>query len=125
MYNASLTSFLAVHKTNLPYNDVEELYLRTSHKVVTVAETSYIEQLKTGSAIERSIYAERLVTVPTIEEGLQKTYDRSTAFIWTTSAVNLMVGRNCSHSKIPRKFFTHEEGWAVRKDFPYKGFIQF
>ena len=125
MYNASLTSVLAVHKMSLPYNNYEEFYHNSNHKLATLAGSSYLEQLKTGNEIERRIYSDRHIQVATVEDGLQKALDGNVAFLWTEPAVNLLVGQNCSHSKIPQCFYTSMDGWAVRKDFAYTGFINY
>ena len=125
MYCASLTSCLAVDKATPPYNDLRELYLHSSHRVVTVAGTSYVEMLKTGNTIDRKIYAERLILESTVNEAFQKTLDGNTAFLWTEPALNKIIGKNCSHSKISRRFFELPYSWAVRKDFPYTGYIRF
>lgn len=127
MYNASLTSFLAVHRTTMPYNDIQELYLYSNHKIVTLPGTSYIETLRTGSYIEKKLHDERLTLVPTVEEGIKRVaFDENSAFLWTTTAVNHLLGLNCTHSKIPKCFTDHPtEAWAFRKDFPFAGFIRF
>ena len=125
MYNASLTSFLAVDKSTLPYNDFLGLFLYSSHKVVIVEGTSYIDQLKSGSPIEVKIHAGRLIIVPTAKEGLERALEGDAAFLGSGPSVTKRIGRNCSHSKIPKAFFRSFDGWAVRKDLPYTGFIQF
>ena len=126
MYNASLTSVLAVHKTQLPYNNYQELYLKSDHKVVTVAGTSYITLLKTGNAIEQKIHSERLLIVSSVEEGLEKVSEGNSAFLWTIPPVSLLVGQNCTHLQLPECVYTSlVEGWAVRKDFAYTGFFNY
>ena len=123
MYNASLTSVLAVQETHLPYHDYKELYQFSNHKLAIVTGSSYYEILKSGNAIKRKIFRERILPVQSVEEGLQKAADENVAFLWTPPMVNHLVGGNCTHYKIPQCFFTAVEGWAVRKNFAYNGFI--
>ena len=123
MYNASLTSVLAVQETRLPYHDYKELYQFSNHKLAIVTGSSYYEILKSGNAIERKIFRERILPVQSVEEGLQKALDGNVAFLWTPPMVNHFVGGKCTHYKIPQCFLTAVEGWAVRKNFAYIGFI--
>lgn len=125
MYNASLTSFLAVHKATLPYKDLQELYLHTNHKVATVEGSSYLDLLRSGCDIDKKIYAERLVRVKNVKEGVEKSLEGNTAFLWSTQTVYHLIGQTCTHSQLPRCFHTSTGAWAVRKDFPYTGFINY
>ena len=123
MYNASLTSFLAVNKISLPFKSCKDLYLHSNHKVATMEGASYIELLRTGSDFEQKIHRDRLLIVSSVEEGLQKAQEGDVAFLYSIPSVNYLVGQNCTHIKIPQCFYTSTDGWAVRKDFPYTGFI--
>ena len=108
---------------SFPYNSYEEFYYNSNHKLATLAGSVYLEHLKTGNEIEQRIYSDRVIQVATVEDGLEKALDGNVAFLWTEPTVNLLVGQNCSHSKIPQCFYTSMNGWAVRKDFAYTGFI--
>ena len=90
-----------------------------------MAETSFVESLKTGNEIEKKIYSERLLLMTSVEEGLRKSLEGDVAFLWVTNLVDEHVGQNCSHIKIPQCLYTYMGGWPVRKDFAYTGFINY
>ena len=125
MYEATLTSFVAVHKIAMPFEGYEQLYLQSDYKVATVSGSSYSHLLRTGNDIQRKIYKERLILVEDVESGLQKALVENTAFIWSTPRVYDLVGQSCSHAQIKKPFYISALSWAVPKDFPYTEFINF
>ena len=106
----------------VPFSNYKELYLHSNYKVALTDGSSNVARLKTGNDIEQKIYQERLILVSNMDHGLQKALDEDVAFLNTT---NILVGKNCSYSKIPQCLRASMAGWAVRKDFPYKGFIDY
>ena len=87
MYNASLTSVLAISKVVMPFEDTESLYLATNFKVATASGSSYASMLKNGNDIERKIYKERLIQVQSVSEGLEKTLVQDVALLWSQPLV--------------------------------------
>ena len=63
LYSASLTSFLACHKTVMPFEDSHSLYYSTDMKVATVKGVSYLSSLKGGNEVEKKIFQERMILV--------------------------------------------------------------
>ena len=45
-YSASLTSFLAVTRLNMPFNSLEELYYQSEYKVASIPGTAFQEILE-------------------------------------------------------------------------------
>ena len=63
LYSASLTSFLACHKTVMPFEDSHSLYYSTDIKVATVKGVSYLSTLEVGNEVERKIFHDRMLIV--------------------------------------------------------------
>ena len=123
MYNASLTSFLAVHRTTAPFEDIQGLYLHSNYKVAITANSFAVQMLRTGDVISQKIYNERLLFVNNVEEGLKKALEGDVAFLKSHPAVYAQVGHTCTHAQIAKHFYTANIGWLMKKDFPYAGFI--
>ena len=123
MYNASLTSVLAISKVVMPFEDTESLYLSTNFKVATASGSSYANMLKNGNDIERKIYRERLIQVQSVSEGLEKTLVQDVALLWSQPLVTELIGDKCTHARASKCFYSGPIAWAIRKDFQYAGFI--
>ena len=63
LYSASLTSFVACHKTVMPFEDSHSLYYSTDIKVATVKGVSYLSTLEVGNEVERKIFHDRMLIV--------------------------------------------------------------
>ena len=124
-YNAALTSFLAVVKIQMPFEDMNDLYLKTDYQLVTVEETAYGLLLKSGSEIAQKIYKERLVLKSNMDEALELLQNRKAAFLWDHASLSAKVGKSCKVAKIETCYMFSPAVFSVKKGFPYNGIISY
>ena len=127
MYCAGLTSFLAVYKLQMPFTNIDELYLNTDYRVVMIDETATLQMLRDGQTqIEKNIYHERLVTVKTVDEGIAKMKDeKRIAFMDDHIIVAAKVGHGCEVVKVQTCYYSSPVVFAVQKGLSYRNMINY
>ena len=84
MYSAFLTSLLSVFKLQMPFEDINELYLASDYKVATVDDSAFSTALESGNEIAQKIYRERFQPIKGIDEGVHYVLNGSYALIYGT-----------------------------------------
>ena len=125
MYCAGLTSFLAVFKLQMPFTNIDELYLNTDYRMVMIDETATLQMLRDGQTeIEKNIYHERLVTVNTVDEGIAMMKEgRRNAFMYDHIIVASKVGHGCEVVKVQTCYYFSPIVFAMQKGLSYRNII--
>ena len=127
MYSATLTSFLTVNKTTLPFDSLETLYTMTNYRVLVFEGNVYENELQSGSDIERKIYSERLdrVSKLTPEKIFDKMAEGNYAYVGNTHWVYSRVGPTCKivNTKTPIK--RSQYAMAMTKDSMYRDIFNY
>lgn len=120
MYSASLTSFMAVKKLKMPFEDIRELYTKSSFEVTTLHESSIVDFLKNGkNGVTQRVHAERLLEVMTVGEAISLAKEGNVAFLWEAPAVESNPTAACHLARVKKKFYSGPVVMATRKGFPY------
>lgn len=123
MYNAALTSFLAVFKLQMPFTNINELYLDTDYRVALQDETAIIQMLRDASGIEKKISDERLDVIISLDEGIAKMKEGNVAVLFDNTAMAVKVGQGCEVVKVQTCYFHNSIVFATQKGLPYRGII--
>ena len=122
-YSASLTSFLAIFKTSMPFSDLESMYIKTSYKIGGAR--FYGDLFKRGNELDKSIFKDRYEVVDSVNDGLQKAIDEEFAFIKNSEALDFLVGQKCSHIIVPNKIADFIIAFVIKKNSPYKNMFNY
>ena len=125
MYSAALTSFLAVFKLQMPFDDLNSLYVTSSYKVLGVAETAQVSYLEKGSGVARKVYDQRLQLVTSRAQGLQTILEEEGALLEDHILVAAQVGHTCTVAKVKNCLFNTPIVFVTRKNSPYNGIISY
>ena len=124
MYNASLTSFLAVTKLQIPFTDLYDLYKNTDYRVAIVDESALMENLKTGTDIEKKILAERVEAITSLDEGIDEMKNADVAVLWDDKPMEVKVA-GCEVVKVQTCFYYSNVVFVTQKGLPYNGIISY
>ena len=78
-----------------------------------------------GTDLHRRVYAERWVTVSTLDEAMRKVEtDDKYAFIWATETMKTMISERkdhmCDYTAIKERVYEGINTIAMQKGFPYR-----
>ena len=125
-YSASLTSFLAIHKPLMPFENLEDLVANSNYKLVTLTGTAYEDMLKNGKWFERQLITTgRFETVDSVQTGLYRASIDDVAFLWAAEATVLAMGQQCLHIKTQKPWRIGQVAMVQTKHGPYQGLIDF
>ena len=125
MYSASLTSFLAVMKLTMPFSDLYDLFKNTDYRLAIMDESATMQKLKTGTEIERKIHAERVDSIESLDEGIEKIMAGEVAVLWDNTPMAVKVGHSCEVARAQTCFYFATIVFVTQKELPYKGVISY
>ena len=124
LYSASLTSFLAISKFNMPFEDLVSMYRDTDYYVGSLPSTYFTTLFSNGSPLERIIYKERFKDVPSVNEALKKALDEDFAFAWEAETVSDALNL-CTHVAINKPLLTVRIVNLFNKNYEFRQIINF
>lgn len=117
-YSASLTSFLAVYKLNMPFEGIEDLLTNTQFKVTTIGGNS-IDKYLQSIVQDRTRYK----TVRSLQEGFTSTLDGHMAFVWEMESIDAFIGQSCDYVKAKKPAYKALIGIGLQKHSEYSGIL--
>lgn len=78
-----------------------------------------------GTPLFRKLYEERYEEVDSMSDGLEKILAENYAFVWSTPAMDFLVGDNCKYTKVDGSIYTalltfiSQKGYEYQKLFDY------
>ena len=124
-YSASLTSFLAIFKVEMPFSDLETMYYGTNYKIGSIRNTAFDNLFKAGNDLDKKIFEDRQDYVGSVDEGLEKSNNEEFAFLWDSGTMDFLIGKKCSHIAIPKTVLNAVIAFVIRKNSPYTNMFNY
>ena len=124
-YSASLTSFLAIFKVEMPFSDLETMYYETNYKIGSIRNTAFDNLFKAGNELDKKIFEDRQDFVGSVNEGLEKSNNEQFAFLWDAGTMDFLIGKKCSHIAIPKTVLNAVIAFVIRKKSPYTSMFNY
>ena len=127
-YRASLTSKLAITKTELPFQDMQELYTSDYNLYVWDSAGGFTYSVKNPVPNSASFWASKKVNqnpegngYVSVEDGVNKLEEKSekNAFFTVKNSIDFNNQYNTCNLKIPFTAVSYLAGFAVQKDSEY------
>ena len=123
MYSAALTSFLAVFKLQMPFTNIQGLYLNSDYRIALQDETAMIQMLKNGQGIEKQIYDERLDKIKSLDEGIAKMKNEKVAMMVDDTVMAVKVGHGCEVVRVETCYMFSSVVFVTQKGLPCREII--
>ena len=130
-YSAKLISFLAVIKTNVPFQTLEDV-LHSEYQFGSVDGTAPLTNFINGP--ENSIFRkigdniimkDKNNIVNTIEEGLEKAKREKYVFVWTADVIKSITDSSCDFLNIPIDLYSVSISLGWSRSVPHRHLIDY
>uniref|UniRef100_T1JM75 Uncharacterized protein n=1 Tax=Strigamia maritima TaxID=126957 RepID=T1JM75_STRMM len=113
-YTSILTSLFAIPDTKVPFNSLEDMYVKTNFLPV-ILKGGVLEEIFLKPPYENK----SVLRVNTLIEGIESVYRGKFGLVQSLQAVQHLIGSNCSFAVAPRYVKKESVAFAYSKQFAY------
>lgn len=113
MYSATLTSQLAVYKSNMPFENLDQLIRQAEYQVSGIKGS--LSHRKLSSIVPKDLF----MSVGSMDEAIAKINADKIAFAWDSHSLDYFMEDSCDYRKAKESLYDGQVAFPVKKGFEY------